>query len=204
MFREENGGFKKRSELKKVARLGDKTYEQCVGFLRIFNGKEPLDVTPIHPEQYKNTYQLIKSIGLTIENLGEDIMSEKLDALNIKETAEMLDIGVPTLEDIVLSLKAPMRDIRDKYDTPLLKSDVLGIEDLKTGMTLSGTVRNVTDFGAFVDVGVKQDGLVHVSQISNRFVKHPLEVVNTGDIVEVKVMDVDVKKNRISLTMKNI
>lgn len=203
-FREENGGFKKRSELKKVARLGDKTYEQCVGFLRIFNGKEPLDVTPIHPEQYKNTYQLIKTIGLTIENLGEDVMSEKLDALNIKETAEMLDIGVPTLEDIILSLKAPMRDIRDKYDTPLLKSDVLGIEDLKTGMTLSGTVRNVTDFGAFVDVGVKQDGLVHVSQISNRFVKHPLEVVNTGDIVEVKVMDVDVKKNRISLTMKNI
>lgn len=203
-FREENGGFKKRSELKKVARLGDKTYEQCVGFLRIFNGKEPLDMTPIHPEQYKNTYKLIETIGLTIDNLGEDSMSEKLDALNIKETAEMLNIGVPTLEDIILSLKAPMRDIRDKYDTPLLKSDVLGIEDLKAGMTLSGTVRNVTDFGAFVDVGVKQDGLVHVSQISNRFVKHPLEVVNTGDIVEVKVMDVDVQRNRISLTMKNV
>lgn len=203
-FREENDGFKKRSELKKVARLGDKTYEQCVGFLRIFNGKEPLDMTPIHPEQYKNTYKLIETIGLTIDNLGENSMSEKLDALNIKETAEMLNIGVPTLEDIIVSLKAPMRDIRDKYDTPLLKSDVLGIEDLKAGMTLSGTVRNVTDFGAFVDVGVKQDGLVHVSQISNRFVKHPLEVVNTGDIVEVKVMDVDVQKNRISLTMKNV
>lgn len=203
-FREENGGFKKRSELKKVARLGDKTYEQCVGFLRIFNGKEPLDVTAIHPEQYKNTYKLIGSIGLTIDDLGTDAMSEKLDALNIRETADMLNIGVPTLEDIILSLKAPTRDIRDKYDTPLLKSDVLSIEDLKTGMTLSGTVRNVTDFGAFVDVGVKQDGLVHVSQISNRFVKHPLEVVNTGDIVEVKVMDVDIQKNRIALTMKNV
>ena len=204
LFREENGGFKKRSELKKVARLGDKTYEQCVGFLRIFNGKEPLDVTAIHPEQYKNTYQLIETIGLTIDDLGTDVMIEKLDALNVRETAEQMNIGVPTLEDIILSLKAPLRDIRDEYDTPLLKSDVLGIEDLKTGMTLSGTVRNVTDFGAFVDVGVKQDGLVHVSQISNRFIKHPLEAVNTGDIVEVKVMDVDVKKNRISLTMKNV
>lgn len=203
-FREENGEFKKRSELKKVARLGDKTYEQCVGFLRIFNGKEPLDMTPIHPEQYKNTYRLIETTGLTIEDLGSDNMSSQLDALNIKETAAMLNIGIPTLEDIISSLKAPMRDIRDKYDTPLLKSDVLSIEDLKEGMTLSGTVRNVTDFGAFVDVGVKQDGLVHVSQISNRFIKHPLEVVNTGDIVEVKVMDVDVKKNRIALTMKNI
>src|SRR5699024_1859421 len=148
LFREENGGFKKRSELKKVARLGDKTYEQCVGFLRIFNGKEPLDVTAIHPEQYKNTYQLIETIGLTIDDLGTDVMIEKLDALNVRETAEQMNIGVPTLEDIILSSKAPFRDIRDKYDTTLMKSDVIGNEDLKTGMTLSGTVRNVTDFGA--------------------------------------------------------
>ena len=203
-YREENGGFKKRSDLKKVARLGDKTYEQCVGFLRIFNGKEPLDVTPIHPEQYKNTYQLIDMMDLTIDDLGSEKIREKLSTLNIRETAQVLNVGVPTLEDIIESLKAPLRDVRDQYDTPMLKSDVLDIEDLKADMILSGTVRNVTDFGAFVDIGVKQDGLVHISELSNRFIKHPLEVVNTGDIVEVKVMDVDVKKNRIALTMKNI
>lgn len=204
LYRQENGGFKKRSELKKVARLGDKTYEQCVGFLRIFNGKEPLDMTQIHPEQYKKTYELIKTLGLTIEDLGTEKIREQLAIIKVRETAEMLDMGVPTLEDIIESLKAPLRDVRDQYDTPLLKSDVLSIEDLKPGMTLSGTVRNVTDFGAFVDIGVKQDGLVHISQIADRYIKHPLDVVNTGDIVEVKVMEVDVKKNRIALTMKDI
>ena len=204
LYRKENDGFKKRSELKKVARLGDKTYEQCVGFLRIFDGKEPLDMTQIHPEQYKKTYELIKILGLTIDDLGTEKIREKLSSINIRELATTLDLGVPTLEDIIESLKAPLRDVRDQYDTPLLKSDVLSIEDLKSGMTLSGTVRNVTDFGAFVDIGVKQDGLVHISQIANRYIKHPLDVVNTGDIVEVKVMDVDVKKNRIALTMKDV
>ncbi|WP_026867237.1 Tex family protein [Jeotgalicoccus marinus] len=204
LYRQENGGFKKRSELKKVARLGNKTYEQCVGFLRIFNGKEPLDMTQIHPEQYKKTYELIKILGLTIDALGTEKIRGKLSSINVRELATTLDLGVPTLEDIIESLKAPLRDVRDQYDTPLLKSDVLSIEDLKSGMTLSGTVRNVTDFGAFVDIGVKQDGLVHISQIANRYIKHPLDVVNTGDIVEVKVMDVDVKKNRIALTMKDV
>lgn len=201
-FREENKGINKRSDLKKVPRLGPKTFEQCVGFLRIIDGKEPLDQTEIHPEQYKNTYKLLDTIGASIEELGTDEIKEKLEKLDQRAFAEKEGIGLPTLEDMVKSLIAPLRDIRDQYDTPLLKSDVLELKDLKSGMKLSGTVRNVTDFGAFVDVGVGQDGLVHISQLSNRFVKHPLDIVSSGDIVEVTVMDVDVHKKRISLTMK--
>src|SRR5699024_2964691 len=143
-------------------------------------------------------------MDLTIDDLGSEKIREKLSTLNIRETAQVLNVGVPTLEDIIESLKAPLRDVRDQYDTPMLKSDVLDIEDLKADMILSGTVRNVTDFGAFVDIGVKQVRHDHISELSIRFIKHPLEVVNTGDIVEVKVMDVDVKKNRIALTKKNI
>lgn len=201
-FREENKGINKRSDLKKVPRLGPKTFEQCVGFLRIIDGKEPLDQTEIHPEQYKNAYKLLDTIGASIKDLGTDEIKEKLEKLDQGAFAEKEGIGLPTLEDMVKSLIAPLRDIRDQYDTPLLKSDVLEMKDLKSGMKLSGTVRNVTDFGAFVDVGVGQDGLVHISQLSNRFVKHPLDVVSSGDIVEVTVMDVDVHKKRISLTMK--
>ena len=201
-FREENKGINKRSDLKKVPRLGPKTFEQCVGFLRIIDGKEPLDQTEIHPEQYKNTYKLLDTIGASIEELGTDEIKEKLEKLDHRAFAEKEGIGLPTLEDMVKSLIAPLRDIRDQYDTPLLKSDVLELKDLKSGMKLSGTVRNVTDFGAFVDVGVGQDGLVHISQLSNRFVKHPLDIVSSGDIVEVTVMEVDVHKKRISLTMK--
>ena len=201
-FREENKGINKRSDLKKVPRLGPKTFEQCVGFLRIIDGKEPLDQTEIHPEQYKNTYKLLDTIGASIKDLGTDEIKEKLEKLDQGAFAEKEGIGLPTLEDMVKSLIAPLRDIRDQYDTPLLKSDVLEMKDLKSGMKLSGTVRNVTDFGAFVDIGVGQDGLVHISQLSNRFVKHPLDVVSSGDIVEVTVMDVDVHKKRISLTMK--
>lgn len=201
-FREENKGINKRSDLKKVPRLGPKTFEQCVGFLRIIDGKEPLDQTEIHPEQYKNTYKLLDTIGASIEELGTDEIKEKLEKLDQRAFAEKEGIGLPTLEDMVKSLIAPLRDIRDQYDTPLLKSDVLELKDLKSGMKLSGTVRNVTDFGAFVDVGVGQDGLVHISQLSNRFVKHPLDIVSSGDIVEVTVMEVDVHKKRISLTMK--
>lgn len=201
-FREENKGINKRSDLKKVPRLGPKTFEQCVGFLRIIDGKEPLDQTEIHPEQYKNTYKLLDTIGASIEELGTDEIKEKLETLDQRAFAEKEGIGLPTLEDMVKSLIAPLRDIRDQYDTPLLKSDVLEMKDLKSGMKLSGTVRNVTDFGAFVDVGVGQDGLVHISQLSNRFVKHPLDIVSSGDIVEVTVMEVDVHKKRISLTMK--
>lgn len=201
-FREENKGINKRSDLKKVPRLGPKTFEQCVGFLRIIDGKEPLDQTEIHPEQYKNTYKLLDTIGASIEELGTDEIKEKLETLDQRAFAEKEGIGLPTLEDMVKSLIAPLRDIRDQYDTPFLKSDVLEMKDLKSGMKLSGTVRNVTDFGAFVDVGVGQDGLVHISQLSNRFVKHPLDIVSSGDIVEVTVMEVDVHKKRISLTMK--
>ena len=201
-FREENKGINKRSDLKKVPRLGPKTFEQCVGFLRIIDGKEPLDQTEIHPEQYKNTYKLLDTIGASIEELGTDEIKEKLETLDQRAFAEKEGIGLPTLEDMVKSLIAPLRDIRDQYDTPLLKSDVLEMKDLKSGMKLSGTVRNVTDFGAFVDIGVGQDGLVHISQLSNRFVKHPLDIVSSGDIVEVTVMEVDVHKKRISLTMK--
>ncbi len=198
----ETEGITKRSDLKKVKRLGPKTFEQAVGFLRIVGGEEPLDQTPIHPEQYKNTYNLLKEIDASIEELGEESIKEKLNTLNKRKYSEENNIGLPTLNDIIDSLITPLRDIRDKYDTPILKSDVLELSDLKEGMKLSGTVRNVTDFGAFVDVGVGQDGLVHISQLANRYIKHPLDVVSSGDIVEVTVLSVDEKKKRIALTMK--
>lgn len=203
-YRLENGPFKNRREIGKVPRLGKKTYEQCIGFLRLPEGEELLDRTPIHPEQYKTANELLKQLGIKKEQIGSDEIIQKLEDINIKEFAEKLSTGVPTLEDIIESLKSPTRDIRDDYETPMLKSNVLKMEDLKQGMRMSGTVRNVTDFGAFVDIGVKQDGLVHISQLSDRFIKHPLEAVGTGDIVEVKVLDVDLKKGRISLTMKNM
>ena len=203
-YRMENGEFKTRKEIEKVPRLGKKTYEQCIGFLRIPEGNELLDQTPIHPERYKTTNEFLKQLDISKDQIGSDDIKEKLDDINIEEYAEKLSVGVPTLTDIVESLKSPTRDIRDDYETPMLKSNVLKMEDLKEGMKLSGTVRNVTDFGAFVDVGVKQDGLVHISQLTKRFVKHPLEVVGTGDIVDVKVLDVDAQKGRISLTMKDV
>lgn len=203
-YREENKGFNTRKDIKKVPRLGEKTYEQCIGFLRIPESKEQLDKTPIHPEQYENTYKLIKSLGFTKDDIGSEEMKTELEGVNTAQAAADLNIGEPTLADIIESLKSPTRDIRDDFETPLLKSDVLNMDDLKPGMTLSGTVRNVTDFGAFVDVGVKQDGLVHISKMAKKFIKHPLEVVATGDIVDVKVTDVDVDKGRISLSMKGI
>ncbi|WP_031545183.1 Tex family protein [Salinicoccus luteus] len=201
-YREENKGFKTREEIKKVPRLGEKTYEQCVGFLRLPEGKEPLDRTPIHPERYEETYRLLGLIGMNQTDIGTPELAEAVRKLDLERTAESLGIGVPTLSDIIDSLKAPTRDIRDDYEVPMLKSDVLKLEDLKEGMKLSGTVRNVTDFGAFVDIGVKQDGLVHISKMTNKFIKHPMEVVNVGDIVDVTVLDVDKSKGRISLSMK--
>ena len=201
-YREENKGFKSREEIKKVPRLGAKTYEQCVGFLRVPEGGEPLDRTPIHPERYGETYRLLERMGMTQDDLGTAELAEAVGKLDLEKTAQDLGIGVPTLSDIIDSLKAPTRDIRDDYEVPMLKSDVLKLEDLKEGMKLSGTVRNVTDFGAFVDIGVKQDGLVHISKMTNKFIKHPMEVVNVGDIVDVKVLDVDTEKGRISLSMK--
>ncbi|MGE7604905.1 Tex family protein [Peribacillus sp. NPDC097675] len=199
--REEEGKFSSRKELKKIPRLGAKTYEQCIGFLRIINGKEPLDQTAIHPENYGAVNKMLKKIGFTSEDLGSDELNEQLVSLNSKELADELDIGEITIKDIIDDLVKPGRDPRDELSKPLLKKDVLKMEDLITGMELQGTVRNVVDFGAFVDIGVKQDGLVHVSKLSNRFIKNPMDVVAVGDVVTVWVEKVDAQKQRVSLTM---
>ncbi len=204
-YREENGAFKSRSELKKVPKLGPKAFEQCAGFLRISGGKNVLDNTAVHPESYAAAEGLLKLCGVS----DADVASGNISALNeivkksgIPALAKQLDIGEPTLADIVSELNKPGRDPRDELPQPLLRSDIMGMEDLKAGMELKGTVRNVIDFGAFVDIGVHQDGLVHISQITNRFIKHPSEVLKVGDIVTVWVLSVDVPKKRISLTMK--
>ncbi|POI17876.1 RNA-binding transcriptional accessory protein [Bacillus velezensis] len=199
--REELGKFTNRKELKEIPRLGAKTYEQCIGFLRVPGGPEPLDRTGIHPESYKETKALIKKLQLTANQIGSADVKEKISALPLSETAEELGIGEITLTDICGQLTRPERDPRDEVPKPLLKKDVLQLEDLKEGMELQGTVRNVVDFGAFVDIGVKQDGLVHISKLSNQFVKHPLDVVSVGDIVTVWVEGVDVQKGRVSLSM---
>jgi protein Tex len=199
--REEQGKFKNRSELKTIPRLGAKTYEQCIGFLRIIDGDEPLDRTAIHPENYKKVKELLKQIGATTEDLGSEKLRQALENLSIKETATALGIGELTLKDIIDALIRPERDPRDDLPKPLLKKDVLKLEDLQKGMELEGTVRNVVDFGAFVDIGVKQDGLVHISKLSDKYVKHPLDVVSVGDVVKVWVEDVDVAKGRIALSM---
>ena len=205
-YREEQGRFETRKQLLKVAKLGPKAFEQCAGFLRIQNGKNPLDTTSVHPESYEAAEKLLKKQGFTTE----DICAGKLAGLSLtikdyKKLAEELEIGEITLRDIVKELEKPGRDPRDEMPKPILRTDVLEMKDLKEGMILKGTVRNVIDFGAFVDIGVHQDGLVHISQMTNKkFIKHPLEVVSVGDIVDVKVMSVDLKKNRIQLTMKDV
>src|SRR5690625_3221967 len=200
-FRNEVGKITDRKQLKKVPRLGNKTYEQSIGFLRILDGTEPLDKTPIHPESYEVTKSLMKELGFTTENLGSDELKHKLENVDLHQLAEELEVGLPTLQDIIKALASPNRDPRDDLPAPLLKKNVLSMEDLKQGMELQGTVRNVVDFGAFVDIGVKQDGLVHISKLANRFVKNPLEVVSVGDIVTVWVDEVDLKRERIALTM---
>ncbi|GGE34491.1 hypothetical protein GCM10011391_11470 [Pullulanibacillus camelliae] len=199
--RDEEGRYKNRQELQKVPRLGGKTFEQCAGFLTIPDGDIPLDRTPIHPESYKETFALLENLGLTAADIGTDGLKEKLNVLDVQKTAEILGIGEPTLRDIVQALMRPGRDPREDVEKPLLRTDVLEIKDLKPGMALEGTVRNVVDFGAFVDIGVKQDGLVHISKLSNGYVKHPMDVVHVGEIVKVWVEDVDVNKGRIALTM---
>ncbi|MGN7244999.1 Tex family protein [Bacillus paralicheniformis] len=199
--RDEIGKFTSRKELKDIPRLGAKTYEQCIGFLRVPDGSEPLDRTGIHPESYKETRELLKKLGLSTADIGTRELQDKINELNISEAAEQLGIGVITLRDICAQLTRPERDPRDEVPKPLLKTDVLQLEDLKEGMELQGTVRNVVDFGAFVDIGVKQDGLVHISKLSHSFVKHPLDVVSVGDIVTVWVEDVDAAKGRVSLSM---
>ncbi|MBO1222685.1 MULTISPECIES: Tex family protein [Staphylococcus] len=200
-YREENGAIKHNKDIAKVKRLGAKTFEQSIGFLRIINGSEPLDNTSIHPESYDATYQLLKEIGFKVEDLGNDELKSALNHINLSSMATKLNIGEPTLEDIIKSLIAPNRDPRNEFDTPMLKSDVLSIEDLSPNMKLSGTVRNVVDFGAFVDIGVKQDGLVHISKLSKKFVKNPMDIVSVGDIVDVWILDIDDKKGKVSLTM---
>ena len=201
-YREETGRFNNRDKLKKVPRLGPKTYEQCVGFLRVFNGDNRLDSTPIHPESYNIVKILLNEINCTINEVGSEKLHSKLAEINIEEMAEKLGAGVPTLRDIVHSLMRPGRDPREDLPKPLLRTDVLSIEDLKPGMELKGTVRNVVDFGVFVDIGVKVDGLVHISQISDHYIKHPLEAVSVGDVVTVWVLEADTRRQRIALTMR--
>lgn len=200
--REEKGKFANRAELQKVPRLGAKTYEQCVGFLRIMDGANPLDRTPIHPESYPVVDRLLAMMESPPSAIGSEELRAKLQRLDLADMARRLEVGAPTLKDIVDSLLRPGRDPRDELPPPIFHTDVLDIEDLRPGMQLQGTVRNVVDFGAFVDIGIKNDGLVHISQISNRFVKHPTEVVAVGDTVTVWVLGVDLKKGRVSLTMK--
>ena len=206
LYREENGQFMDRKQLLKVAKLGPKAYEQCAGFMRIQGGKNPLDQTSVHPESYHAAELLLEKLGYTTA----DITDRKLEGLSkkikdYKKLADELEVGEITLRDIVKELEKPARDPRDEMPKPILRTDVLEMKDLTPGMVLKGTVRNVIDFGVFVDIGVHQDGLVHISQLTDKkFVKHPLEVVSVGDIVEVKVMSVDLNKKRIQLTMKGI
>ncbi|MGY4109738.1 uncharacterized protein ACVIJU_000002 [Aeribacillus sp. SP014] len=194
--REEIGKFVNRNDLKSIPRLGEKTYEQCIGFLRILDGDDPLDRTSIHPESYEDARKLLSSLSLTVDDIGTELLKDKIRSLNIQETSKALHIGEYTLKDICDALMRPERDPRDEVPKPLLKKDVLQLEDLKEGMELQGTVRNVVDFGVFVDIGVKQDGLVHISKLSKQYVKHPLDVVSVGDIVTVWVEKVDVDKGK--------
>lgn len=202
VYREENGSFKTRKELLKVSKLGPKAFEQCAGFLRINDGKEPLDMTSVHPESYAATKKLLESLGYSDSDItlsGLSGISKKIS--DFKKISDELEIGEITLRDIVKELEKPGRDPRDEMQKPILRIDVMEMEDLKEGMILKGTVRNVIDFGAFVDIGVHQDGLVHISRLSKKFIKHPLEAVSVGDIVEVRVDSVDLKKKRIALSM---
>ncbi len=203
-YREENGSFDSRATLKKVPKLGPKAFEQCAGFLRIPDGKNALDNTAVHPESYAAASGLIKLLGFDVKKLGEigSSIEEKAESFGKENLAKELAIGLPTLEDIIKELAKPGRDPRDELEAPTLRTDVLDMNDLKVGMELVGTVRNVIDFGAFVDIGVHQDGLVHITQICNRYIKHPSEVLKVGDRVTVYVLAVDTKRNRISLTMK--
>ena len=198
-YRQENGSFNNRKELLNVKKLGKKTFEQCAGFVKIDNPEYPLDNTTIHPESYDVTFKLLKKLNYSAEDIGKSNL--KLDNINVEEISEELDIGTETLKDIIKELKKPGRDPREDMPKPILRKNVLTLEDLEIGMIMQGTVRNIVDFGAFVDIGVHQDGLVHISQLADKFVKHPLDIVSVGDIVDVKVLDVDVKRKRINLSM---
>ena len=204
-YREENGAFTSRAELKKVSKLGPKAFEQCAGFLRVPESKNPLDNTAVHPESYDAAKKLLELCGYTIKDISNGGLSElraRANKIGMSVLAEKSGVGVPTLSDIITEITKPGRDPRDELPPPILRTDVLDIKDLKPGMELKGTVRNVIDFGAFIDIGVHQDGLVHISQISQKRIKHPSEVLKVGDIVSVKVLSIDAEKGRISLTMK--
>lgn len=204
-YREENGRFESRKELLKVAKLGPKAFEQCAGFARITGGKNPLDATSVHPESYEAAQKLLESMGYTLEDItGGRLTGISRKIRDYKKLSRELGVGEITLRDIVKELEKPARDPRDEMPRPVLRTDVLDMKDLKEGMILKGTVRNVIDFGAFVDIGVHQDGLVHISEISEKYIKHPLEAVSVGDVVDVRVLGVDLKKKRISLSMKGI
>ena len=204
-YRHDNGEFKTREQLKKVPKLGDKAFEQCAGFLRVTNGTNILDNTAVHPEAYDATMRLLKYFNLSVEDIKAEnlvLLPKMIEKEGIEKVANSINIGVPTLNDIVNELIKPGRDVRDELPKPVLKSELLDISNLKAGMVLTGTVRNVTDFGAFVDISVHQDGLVHISEISKDYVKHPSDVLKVGDVVNVKVLAVDPEKKRISLTIK--
>ena len=205
-YRDENGKIMERKELLKVPKLGKVAFEQCAGFIRIFDGKNPLEITAVHPESYEKAEQLLENIGYKKEDLKDleklkDIKL-KLSGVNIKDMSQKLEIGEMTLKDIIDELSKPGRDPRDEMPKPILRSDVLKFEDLKEGMVLNGTVRNVIDFGAFVDIGVKHDGLVHISELSENYIKNPSDVVSIGDIVKVKVIKIDNDRQKVSLSMK--
>ena len=200
-YRETNGKIKSREELKKKKLLNDKVYEQSIGFMRVIDGDNPLDKTNIHTESYDKTLKLLNHLGLTTNDLGTEKLIKELDKLNVTDTSKLLDIDIYTLNDIIESLKQPNRDFRDDYDMPLLKSDILTIDNLKLGMKLEGTVRNVVDFGAFIDIGLHNDGLVHISKITNKFIKHPSEVLSVGDIVTCYVIDINKDKEKVSLSL---
>ena len=206
-YREENGAFTDRKQLLKVAKLGPKAYEQCAGFLRVINGKNVLDNTAVHPESYSGAGRLLKLFGFDgsdVKNGRVNSLGEMVEAKGISAVARELELGVPTLEDIIKELTRPGRDPRDELPAPMLREDLMSLEDLKIGMKLKGTVRNVIDFGAFVDIGVHEDGLVHISRICDRYIKHPSEVLKVGDIVDVYVLSVDIAKKRIGLSIKEI
>ena len=206
-YREEEGAFTSRAQLKKVPKLGPKAFEQCAGFLRIKDGKNPLDNTSVHPESYDAAKIVLEKCGYTAKDINENKLSDlsgKATAYGMEKLALEAEVGLPTLRDIVEELMKPGRDPRDEVEQPVLRTDVMSMEDLKEGMVLTGTVRNVIDFGAFVDIGVHQDGLVHISQLSDKYIKHPMEVVSIGDVVKVKVLECDPVRKRISLTMKGI
>ena len=207
-YRDTNGSLKQRKELLKVPKLGKAAFEQCAGFIRIYDGKNPLEITGVHPESYDKAEELLTEMGYSVNDLVQnDKLSElkdKLKKVNVKEMAKNLDVGELTLQDIIDELSKPGRDPREDMPKQILRNDVLKFEDLKENMVLKGTVRNVTDFGAFVDIGVKHDGLVHISQLSNNFVKNPSDVVAVGDIVDVKVIGIDAEKQKVSLSMKEV